>query len=359
MRKILVLAALTTAWLSACAPKSGGDVIQTTVRVQKIWDNGTHAAFTSLIKFKGRYFCSFREGYSHIFDAEGNAEGHVRILSSKDGKSWKSIADFGLAGVDLRDPKLSITPDGRLMVTIGGSVYRDRKLVDRIPQVCFSTDGEHFSDPQPIQLDPPTDCPLGEWLWRVTWNEGVGYGMSYYMNHLRLLSTTDGVHYSTVCRPYPDGAEGKVSETTLRFLPDGRMVAIVRRDPTHVPAALGVAAAPYTDWTWRDLPTHIGGPDFLVRPDGSFLVGGRAWVEPGVQCKTVLWSGTVDGPLSEVYLLPSAGDNSYPGLLIEGDELWLSYYSCCGELSKTGVFLARVPLSLFENQLVPVNCNWE
>ena len=47
--------------------------------VNKIWDNGKHCAFTSLIKYKGLYICSFREGETHIFDSRGNAEGKVRI----------------------------------------------------------------------------------------------------------------------------------------------------------------------------------------------------------------------------------------------------------------------------------------
>ena len=32
------------------------------VSVKKIWDNGSHCAFTSLIKYKGKFYCSFREG---------------------------------------------------------------------------------------------------------------------------------------------------------------------------------------------------------------------------------------------------------------------------------------------------------
>ena len=96
--------------------------------VEKIWDNGKHCAFTSLIKYKGNYYCSFREGESHIFDSKGEANGKVRILQSPDGNRWESVALIGKQGFDLRDPKLSITPDGRLMVIIGGSIYRNKAL---------------------------------------------------------------------------------------------------------------------------------------------------------------------------------------------------------------------------------------
>ena len=90
---------------------------QISYSVEKIWGDGfTHCAFTSLIKFNGRYYCAFREGASHIFDNEGKAEGKIRIISSRNGKSWKSVALVGKEGCDFRDPKLSVMPDGRILV---------------------------------------------------------------------------------------------------------------------------------------------------------------------------------------------------------------------------------------------------
>ena len=40
--------------------------------------------------------------------------------------------------------------------------------------------------------------------------------------------------------------------------------------------------------------------------------------------------------------LPSGRDTSYPGMLIEGDRLWFSYYS--GHEGKTSIYLARIRL---------------
>ncbi len=54
--------------------------------VDKIWSNGNYCAFTSLVKYKGRFYCAFREGRGHIFDENGNAEGKIRIISSTDEK---------------------------------------------------------------------------------------------------------------------------------------------------------------------------------------------------------------------------------------------------------------------------------
>ena len=125
--------------------------------VEKVWGDGTwHCAFTSIVEFKGRYYISMREYDSHIFNSEGEAEGRIRIISSMSGKKWESVALISKEGYDLRDPKLSVTPDNRLMVTVGGSIYRNKVLAGCEPHVIFSSDGKEFSEPTPIMLDTMT-----------------------------------------------------------------------------------------------------------------------------------------------------------------------------------------------------------
>ena len=316
-----------------------------TVTVDKIWDAGTHAAFTSLIKYQGAYYCTFREGYSHIFDERGEAEGQVRILKSTDGNIWESVACFGVEGIDLRDPKLSEMPDGRLMVTIGGSVYREQKLVRATPMVSFSTDGLHFTTPQPIEIEEQARSS-SDWVWRVTWHEGVGYGVCYAGSqypYINLLRTTDGIHYALVKKIELDGFP---NETTLRFLPDGRMLMMVRRDQGDCQGYWGVSTAPYTEWQLQPMGFRIGGPDFVAIDEDHLIVGTRTYFNLP-HAKTALFRGTIQGDWEEVYVLPSDGDTSYPGILIEGDEVWVSYYSSNGIPNKTAVFLAKLPLSLF------------
>ena len=71
---------------------------QISFTAEKIWDNGMHNAFTSIEKFKGEYYITFREGETHIFDKNGNAEGKIRILHSKDGVKWEALPAIGKAG---------------------------------------------------------------------------------------------------------------------------------------------------------------------------------------------------------------------------------------------------------------------
>ena len=88
------------------------------ISVEKIWDLAEHNAFTDLIRFRDRWWCTFREAKNH-----GPSNGKVRVIVSKNGDDWTSAALVEQDGVDLRDPKLSVTPDGRLLLMMGGSVY--------------------------------------------------------------------------------------------------------------------------------------------------------------------------------------------------------------------------------------------
>src|SRR6188472_116847 len=80
------------------------------VSVKKIWNEGSHNAFTDLIRFNNKWFCTFRESEAHV-----GGNGKLRVIVSDDGETWTSAALLAEDGIDLRDPKLSITRDGRLM----------------------------------------------------------------------------------------------------------------------------------------------------------------------------------------------------------------------------------------------------
>lgn len=312
--------------------------------VEKIWGDGQHCAFTSLIEFKGRYYCAFREGESHIFDKNGNAEGKIRVLVSGNGRKWKSAALTGKDGIDLRDPKLSVTPDGRLMVSLGGSIYREGKFKSAHSHVTFSNDGKTFSVPEPVNINRDSDSNRN-WVWRVTWQGNTGYAVNYEgKNEIFLLSTEDGINYDVIRNfeftEFPN-------ESTIRFLNDGRMSMIVRRERGERHAFWGVSQAPFTVWEWTELPMYIGGPDHIVLKDGKIIAGGRSLFSPKSP-KTVIFSVDPEkGTFHERLVLPSGGDTSYPGFLVVGKELWISYYST-HETPNASIYLAKIPLSYFE-----------
>ena len=55
--------------------------------VRKIWDRGEHNAFTDLIRWRDRWWCTFREAADHV-----GGDGVIRVLESADGTTWTSAA---------------------------------------------------------------------------------------------------------------------------------------------------------------------------------------------------------------------------------------------------------------------------
>jgi hypothetical protein len=304
----------------------------TLVKEARIWDAGAHNAFTDLIRWRDRWYCTFREADAHI-----GGNGRVRVLVSADGEAWTSAALIAESGIDLRDPKLSVTPDDRLMMVVGGSVYEGTTYRGRQPRVMFSADGSGWSTPRRILAE-------GDWLWRVTWHQGTAYGVTYRIKPgdpaewtATLVASRDGLAFQEITT---FAVAGRPNETTLRVLPDGEMVALVRRESGNRFATLGRSRSPYTTWTWRETSHAVGGPNFIQLPGGELWASGR---DSTGSPKTVVARMTLDGGYQPVLTLPSGGDTSYAGMVWHDGLLWVSYYA--SHEGKSAIYLARVKLA--------------
>jgi dienelactone hydrolase len=311
------------------------------IDVQRLTDLKTYCAFTDLLRHRDSWYCVFREGDSHVPGRDGT----IRVLASPDGKQWASVAELAEPGIDLRDPKLSATPDGRLMLLMGGSVYdgtngdRQRTLVSARGRVSFSQDGRTWSPPQPINIDD-------EWLWRVTWHGATAYGVSYRNrgesgSALNLWRSRDGLTYENITALDP-GGDTWPNETTLRFDPDGSLLALVRRERGSRTAWLGRSRPPFTTWSWQDTGRMIQGPNFLLSGN-TWWYAGRD-VPPGESAVRTVLGRLQNGTATPVLTLPSGGDTSYPGLAEAAPgELWVSYYS--SHEGTSAVYLARLQIA--------------
>ncbi len=297
--------------------------------VQRIWEAAPHNAFTDLIRHGNRWYCVCREGKDHI-----SFDGKLRLLVSKDGRRWKSAAALVLPGADLRDGKLSLTPEGTLMLTAGARFGNETPKLQSL--VWFSRDGRQWRGP--IRVADPD-----YWLWRVTWHHGTCYGIGYACgtrHNIRLYTSTDGHHFATLVPTLYD--LDYANESSIVFLEGDTAVCLLRRDPEQ--GLLGLSAPPYTAWRWLPLGVRIGGPHLLRLPDGRLLAAVRLY-EDG-QRTSLCWVDHRRGTLTEALALPSGGDTGYAGLVWQGNTLWISYYSSHEE--KTAVYLARVEVPLMK-----------
>lgn len=308
------------------------------VEAKRIWDQAPHNAFTDLVRWQNEFYCAFREGRGHV-----SSDGKIRVLRSQDAGTWTSAALVELAGFDLRDAHLSVTPDGRLML-LGGAAPREKdgQSAPTGSFVAFSKDGIDWTKPQ-IVSEP------GRWLWSATWHEGKAYGVSYAAGsgerHLSLLVSEDGLAFKPVVERL--FAEGFPNETALRFTSDGVCYALVRQDKGGdgpYSAILGVSGGDFTKWNWHDLGTEFngfGGPNFIQLPTGQWLAAGR--MHEGGAHTALCRLDVTEHKMTKLLKLPSGGDTSYPGLLWHDGLLYLSYYS--SHEGKTSIYLAKIKIA--------------
>jgi len=301
------------------------------VSVRRIWSKAPHNAFTDLIRFQGKWFCVFREGRGHA-----SLDGKIRVIASGDGKEWTSAALLTTPDPrlpDMRDAKLSITPEGKLMLVSAAS-HRKRaagKTVNHYRTYSyFSADGRQWGKPTAIGEE-------NFWLWRVTWHKGIAYSNGYTVTgprFIRLYTSRDGRTFKTLV----ERVRNNVGEDSLVFVEDGTCYCLAR------PSSLGVSRPPYTQWSWKHLKgiREFGGPHMIRLPGGRFVAAGRCYDEKRRPNTSLLWLDVKKPALRPLLTLPSGGDTSYPGLVFHEGLLWVSYYS--SHEGKTSIYLAKVKL---------------
>ncbi|MBN8418192.1 MAG: exo-alpha-sialidase [Verrucomicrobia bacterium] len=304
------------------------------VSVEKIWDKGAHNGATDITRFQNLFYCCFRES-----DSPTKGEGVVHMLISANGKTWVDHVTISEPGVDLRDPKLIVTPDEkRLYLLCGG----DSATLGRQTRYATSMDGKVWTPLQKL-------LAKGDWLWRVSINPADKrfYGASFNIHpasggpapekewSLKTYASTDGSVWQLSSLMNVPGQPG---ETTLRFLKDGTALALIARQGGDRKGVIGTAKAPYREWTYAATGLPLGGPNFIELPDGKLIAGSRGFgATPGAHMVLFAMTPTSLTPILE---LPSGGDCSYPGLYWHDDLLHVTYYS--SHEGKAAIYYARV-----------------
>jgi len=296
---------------------------------KRIWDKAPHNAFTDLIRDNDRWLCVFREGSAHV-----SPDGSLRVIESIDGENWQSLSLVEHPTEDLRDAKVSHTPDGKLLLN-GAGMIADAEI--RYHSMSWlSDDGGKTWDEGRRVGDP------GFWLWRVEWHKGNAYSMGYRTDRdrsqriLRLYQSTDGKKFETLVPSLATPAG--CGEEVILFDEDDNALCLIRHESGNKLGQLGKSKPPYTDWSWSDIDKRIGGPNMIRLADGRIVVAARMYDE---RARTSLcWLDPEKNTLTEFLELPSGGDTSYAGLVWHDDLLWVSYYSSHEE--KTAIYLAKV-----------------
>lgn len=311
-----------------------------------IWNNtqlpgpsGQRMEFPHLIRFGGYWYCGFRHGVVHDSDLSGKG----MIIRSKDGCKWELAVHLSHPGADVRDPRLSVTGDGRLMVnaalsfvppqqTDTASTAAVRPLYRR-SVTWLSDDGETWDGPYGVESAVET------WRWDVTWHDGCGYSVGYSGEDAlgTLYKTADGKSWEPVVSRLFPARRG--NEAALTFTATGEAYCLLRAGGGGR-AALGVAHEPFTEWQWSELDViwqrqeprqplyavmshDLGGPHLITASSGQVLGVARVTGTNGNPSGATLFM--VDSDSSTLVRLATVdGGGSYPGLVEYDGSLWMT-----------------------------------
>lgn len=333
--------------------------------VKKIFDDGRYNCFTDLVRFNGAYYCTFRSAISHG-DPSSGVIGKIAVIQSTDLNQWNEVARFEIAGVDLRDPKLTVSPEEIRVYAVAGAIS-DAGILQYHAATWRSTDGTTWSHPKAI-------CP-GYIFWRPKWQAGKFYVPAYLRRpgycSVDLLESENGEDWRLHSTPIPpverQGETLWANECDLLFLPNGESLLFARRnqgngEPNPKFAELGGFRQGYvglsltrsmSTWATLNEELYFHAPATLAHRDKIYLAGRDMVKLPNGATETCrIWEFDKTKGFTEIAHFETRGDCSYPGIVaISNDELAVSYYSCHEGMTayfdkpgKSDVYLARIKL---------------
>ena len=338
--------------------------------VVETWDianDGSHNSNTDMIEWQGQFYLSYVSSPYHF----GNDASVMHIKRSSDlGRTWEELSTFNPENDDIRDPKFAVIGERLFLYALKNDSFVAEPY---ITVYSYTEDGETWTQFETIP-------ELDGWLfWRPkTQDDETFYNAAYWWEHGKsvLLNTSDGINWKIVS-VINEGERN--DETEIEFLPDSRILATARLEYAYyADGAFGdkrgatlitVSESPYENWTelTQSLVTRLDGP-YLFSYHGRIYAVGRYQPDLGKsgpltdqgsifsRKRTALYEVRLDGLL---YLtdLPSAGDTSYEGVILDGDTAYISYYTSpikkdyswiLGMLSPSQVRMAKVDLQALE-----------
>jgi hypothetical protein len=282
------------------------------------------------------------------------------------GRTWEEVATFNPPDEDIRDPKFAIVGERLFLYALKNTSFVAEPYLS---VYAYTEDGVGWTAFETVP-------ELEGWLfWRPkTWDGSIFYNAAYWYEHGEaiLLKSSDGIRWervATICQGV------RSDETAIEFLPDGRLIATTRVEYGEATdGALGdergstliaVAEPPYTAWTERvqSRVARLDGPVLFTYNERTYAVGryqpdlgksGPLTAQGSVLARkrTALYEVREHG-LAYLTDLPSAGDTSYVGVIVDGDAAYATYYTSrvdrdypwiIGMLRPSVVMMAKIDL---------------
>src|SRR6478736_5144971 len=261
-----------------------------TFKVESVWNKSPFNAFTDLIFYDSMYYCAFREAETHV-----SYDGKIRVIVSRDGNTWNNFSVLEEDKKDLRDPHFYIDNKGFLCIGTNARKTDDSRqsLIFKLKQPCYSMGG--VNNKLKISLFNNKDVRC------------IGF---------KDIITNNWITDSFACP----------SEASIIFTPDSNLISIVRDQDILGYSHIGISKYPFNKWEWKKFPYYIRGPKLALLPDGKLFLSGASLIDLHKTYYVIL-NPKKDFAIETIKTLPSDGDSGYPGVIVEGSSVLLSYYS--------------------------------
>ncbi|MFN2151957.1 MAG: hypothetical protein ACK2T5_10205 [Anaerolineales bacterium] len=307
------------------------------LRTWAITKDDFHNSNTDMIQWDDVWYLSYVSSPYHF----GNDDSVMHVIRSYDqGETWEETVTFNPPDEDIRDPKFAIIGDKLFLYALKNTSFVAEPYIS---VYSFSEDGITWTDFADV---PDQD---GWLFWRPKTQDGeTFYNAAYWWEHGKsvLLKSTDGINWEIIST-INEGERN--DETEIEFLSDGRMLATARLEYAYfADGAFGdkrgatlitVSEPPYETWTelTQSLVTRLDGPYLFTYNDRVYALGryqpdlGKSGLltDQGSilsRKRTAIFEVREDG-LAYLTDLPSDGDTSYVGLVMDGDRVFATYYT--------------------------------
>lgn len=318
--------------------------------------DGLHNAFTDMHYWQNAFWLVYVASPSHF----ASPKSRLVLLRSQDAIHWDKVTRFSGDGQDIRDPKLAVIQDRLTLYALLNQKFDPQPY----KTVCAqSANGKTWG---PFMDVTPTGWLLGK---PKTPDGSTWYAPAHHLARgaAWLFHSLDGIHWETRTVIYE---QELADETALVFTPDGNLLTVTRLESS--PGVFGSpqggtlissARPPYQNWNsqTRSTVTRLDGPNLFVH-DHIYAVG-RSQPQVG---GPFYWQGSIlsrkrtsifsvnEQGLVHLAVLPSCGDTSYAGVVMQEGNLFISYYTndprkdiswLLGMFRPTQIQLTRISLS--------------
>lgn len=302
------------------------------VSVRTVGQRVEYQSDVDIVRYRDHFYMAF-------IKPVGGGENAIHILQSVDGRDWEAAAtlrsEFEERSLEIRGSQyygrpvwFSIMPSGRLCVA-----GRSNKAV-----LWSTDDGSSWSEEVDIDLNSSYS--------RIAWQKDRAYSasdessscgeqfeyfgiesadnasspeMTYRRSH-DTHKTRTGPRESQLAFG-DDRAYCLLSFETYDFDPQRRWLV---PSNSYGTGQLGVAEAPYEEWTWVPTNLKFGRPNLMVLSDKRIIA--NVFIEGDEPCNVLCQVDATNGELIELLRLPTGATRQHVGMTEHDGHVWVSFY---------------------------------